>query len=87
MFLHVGSEAMVPLKEIVAIIDYRSTQLSPATREYLEVSRTEKRIIDLSSGSPKSVVITTNQVYLSPISSLTLKKRSDSFLYALDDLS
>lgn len=85
MFLHVGSEIMVPIKQIVAIIDFRGTQTSPATREYLDVARTEKRLIDLSGGSPKSVIVTTNQVYLSPISSLTLKKRSDSFMFGLED--
>ncbi|MDP2859862.1 MAG: DUF370 domain-containing protein [Bacillota bacterium] len=76
MFLHVGADRSVRSDDIIAIIDLRAADLSPATREFLTVMKDEGVLEDISEGDPKSFVIINDRVYLSPISALTLSKRT-----------
>lgn len=76
MFLHLGGDVIVPKKDIVAILDIRSKS-SAATREFLEIAFDEGFIVNISNtGNEKTYVITSDQIYLSPISCTTLKKRA-----------
>lgn len=77
MFLHVGADVVVSVKRVVAIFDLRSSGVAETTREFLALAQGEKRVTDISGGDPKSLVLTDSEVYLSPISSLTLMKRAD----------
>lgn len=81
MFLHVGTDVVVSLKQVIAILDLRSAGMSGSTQEFLTSLRHQRRITDISGGDPKSLVLTDTEAYLSPISSLTLKKRSGSTAY------
>ncbi|MDD4237730.1 MAG: DUF370 domain-containing protein [Desulfotomaculaceae bacterium] len=79
MFLHLGGDVVVPKKDIIAILDHR-TKVSPATREFLEISKDEGFIKRISNNDKdKSYVVTTKEIYISPISCITLRKRSDTF--------
>lgn len=80
MFLHVGTDVVVSLKNIVAILDARSSREAEATRQFLSLRKSGHRVLDISGGEPKSIVVTDEEVYLSPISSTTLKKRTDHML-------
>ncbi|SFR11902.1 extracellular matrix regulator RemB [Desulfoscipio geothermicus] len=76
MFLHLGGDVVVPKKDIVAILDIRAKS-SGITREYLEIAGDEGFIVNISEpGKEKTYVITGNEIYLSPISCNTLKKRA-----------
>lgn len=77
MFLHLGADVVVSLKRIVAILDLRSSKEADCTREFLAQAYGKEKVFDIASGDTKSVVLTDDEVYLSPISSLTLKKRAD----------
>ncbi|WP_080843608.1 extracellular matrix regulator RemB [Cytobacillus gottheilii] len=74
MYIHVGEDVLVRAKDIVAIIDKESSSSSPYAEEFLR--RYEKEAVNLSKSGFKSVVITTEKVYFSPLSSNTLKRRS-----------
>jgi regulator of extracellular matrix RemA (YlzA/DUF370 family) len=76
MFLHVGADVVVSLKQVIAILDLRSSLQGEATRELLAEARHKKRVTDISSGDAKSLVLTDSEIFLSPISSLTLMKRA-----------
>lgn len=76
MFLHVGSDVSVRSKDIIAIIDIRTARESVATKEFLEITKDEGTLEDISMGDPKSFVVTVDRVYLSPISASTLGKRT-----------
>ena len=76
MFLHVGSDVSVALKDVIAINDY--SYLKTINKEFLKNMRSKKFIIDISENDPKSFVITDKKIYLSAISSVTLKKRADN---------
>lgn len=75
MFLHLGGDDIIPVKEIIAIIDIETEQ-SKITNEFISVATEEGFVKDISDGKGKSMVITDKTIYLSPISSLTLKKRA-----------
>jgi regulator of extracellular matrix RemA (YlzA/DUF370 family) len=76
LFLHLGGDVIVPKKDIVAILDIRS-QSSPVTREFLDTAGDEGFIVNISdTGKEKTYVITSSEIYLSPISCTTLKKRA-----------
>ncbi len=78
MFLHIGGDHVLPNSEIVAIIDYDLRLHSKITRKYLENCLDQGICTDVSDGTPKSIVITNNGVFLSQISTQTLKKRGNS---------
>lgn len=80
MFLHLGGEVVVLKKDIIAIMDVRTKQ-SQITREFFEIAKDEGFIKKISDqNKEKSHVITTREIFISPISCTTLKKRSNSFL-------
>lgn len=88
MFLHIGADVVVSLKKVIAIMDLRTAEKAVATQDFLSLSRTEKRVIDIADGDAKSLIVTDHEVYLSPISSMTLKKRADFLAeQVLTDLS
>ncbi|MCC5467429.1 extracellular matrix regulator RemB [Pelosinus baikalensis] len=78
MFLHLGADMVVPLRDVISITDLKSKR-SGINKEFINKMRDEKKVFDVSENDPKSFIITTNKVYLSAISSLTLKKRAIDF--------
>jgi len=80
MFLHIGGDVVIPMKNVIAILDIETTTLSKDTREFLKIAEEEGFINAISDDIPKSFVITEiekkSKIYLSPISSVTLQKRS-----------
>jgi hypothetical protein len=83
MFLHLGADTVVPLADVIAITDLKTVR-SGINRDFLNKMREKNLIIDVSSDHPKSFIITRENVYLSAISSLTLKKRA-VYLYEYED--
>jgi EAL domain-containing protein (putative c-di-GMP-specific phosphodiesterase class I) len=76
MFVHLGGEVLVRTREIVAIINSENSLGAQSTREFLKTAREKGLIQEVGHNNFKSIVITGRTVYLSPISALTLKKRS-----------
>lgn len=76
MFLHLGSDRVVPLKNIVAITDMNVIK-SGINHDFIKLKRNEKKVEDISEGNAKSFIITDTKVYLSAISAMTLKKRAE----------
>lgn len=81
MFVHLGKNAVVRASQIVAIIDWQTLQESEVNHAYVERARQDQKIKDVSGGQPNSVVITSDDIYLSTISSTTLKKRAENPQY------
>lgn len=77
MFLHLGADMVVPLRDVIAIHDMK-TGKSKINNEFIRMMKNSKKVVDISDNAPKSFVLTTNRVYLSAISSVTLKKRASS---------
>ncbi|MGB9803829.1 extracellular matrix regulator RemB [Desulfofundulus sp.] len=84
MFLHLGGDVIIPKKDIIAILNFRARN-SAITREFLELARGEKSIhVIAEKGKEKSFVLTREQVFVSPISCSTLKKRAAMLISAED---
>lgn len=81
MFIHLGKDVAVPLKNIIAILDLETTTVSKTTKEFLTVAQEEGFIENISEDLPKSFIITEqdkkSKIYLSHISSVTLQKRAN----------
>lgn len=80
MFIHLGGDVVVPLKDIIAIMDIESSSISQNTKEFLQTAEDEGFIKKISNDNPKSFILSEKDnktiIYLSPISSVTLQKRS-----------
>ncbi len=83
MYLHLGGDTVVSLKDVIAIFDLDITSISKITREFLHIAEEEGFVINVSDDLPKSYVLaeTNNEsrVYISPISAATLLKRANNF--------
>lgn len=80
MFLHLGSDVVVNLSDVIAILDLDVTSTSGITREFLTVAEDEGFVVNVSEDLPKSFIITEidkkSRVFVSPISTATLLKRA-----------
>ncbi|HEX6989819.1 MAG TPA: hypothetical protein VF282_10175, partial [Bacillota bacterium] len=74
MYLYLGADQLVPLRDVVAVLDERATR-APATREFLDVQRAEGRLHDLAADHPRAVVVADRGTYLSPFAAATLWRR------------
>ena len=68
MYLHIGGDYVIRAEAIIAIIDIKGQLPSPRTG----------RLITIDENDHKSYVITDSVDYISPISSVTLKKRMEA---------
>ena len=84
LFLHLGSNVSISSRDIIAIFDLTSTHSSD-TRSFLQTAQDEGFLIEPIEGEPKSFVLTASRVYLSPIASLTLRKRLNTLEHLDDD--
>jgi hypothetical protein len=80
MFIHLGGDTVISLKDVISIMDIESSNLSSTTKEFLSISEDEGFIQKISEDEPKSFILTEKNnktiIYLSPISSVTLYKRA-----------
>ncbi|MEW6183283.1 MAG: extracellular matrix regulator RemB [Bacillota bacterium] len=84
MLLHIGSEVAIPKKDIVAIFAY-NTHIAVATKNYLRSVKDEERLVYLSEdGKERSIVITTDKVFVTSISCHTLKRRAEN-IFSMDE--
>lgn len=91
MYLHLGQEIVVNKNDIVGIYDMDTTTVSKHTREYLNLAEREKRVFYISPYElPKSFVVVKDgkeeKVYICPLSSQTLLKRSNLPIGELDKI-
>ena len=80
MFVHIGENVVIPTKDLIAIIDIDSTSLSNDTKQFLKTADEDGFVKRINMEHPKSLILAEinkkSVIYLSPISSMTLCKRS-----------
>lgn len=80
MFLHIGGNIVVPLKDLIGIIDYDSSISSEINQEFINIYREEGFLKNKITEDVKSLVLVEENnkfsIYCSPISSVTLYKRA-----------
>lgn len=81
MFLHLGENFVVPIKDVIGIFDLQATMYSSDTSAFLRMAEEDGFVERISKEKPKSFVIAEvnkmSKIYLSPISSSTLTKRTN----------
>jgi len=87
MFIHLGGDVVISMKDIISIMDIESSSISADTKEFLKTAEDEGFIRRISEDEEKSFILTEKNkktiIYLSPISSVTLYKRAGF----IDDIS
>ncbi|MCL6592578.1 MAG: DUF370 domain-containing protein [Alicyclobacillus sp.] len=76
MFIHIGGDTMVWLNQVVGIFDLSEPPPS-CYHELLDSAKAAGRLQVVEGGVCKSLVVTDDWIYCSPISSLTLKRRAN----------
>ncbi len=76
MYLHLGEETVINSKQVVGIFDMDTSTVNKATRDYLEKAEKENKIIYVNYELPKSFVVTDEKIYVSPLNTGTLLKRT-----------
>ncbi len=81
MYLHLGQDTVVRLDEVVGIFDMDNATISRHTRRFLADAEKGGRVVNVSAELPKSFVVCRDRdeeerVYISQISSATLRKRA-----------
>lgn len=76
LFIHLGENIVVPIDEIVTILDGQLYHSSTIVQEFIDGQRKSKEIIEISS-TMKTIVVTLHDIYFSPLASMTLKKRAN----------
>ncbi len=81
MFLHLGENVVVPIKDIIGIFDLQNTMYSSDTIQFLRLAEEDGFVERITDEQPKSFIIAEvnnkSKIYFSPISSTTLTKRTD----------
>ncbi len=83
MYLFLGQDTVVPLREVVGIFDMDNTTVSKSTRTFLSEAERRGEVITVSSELPKSFIVCESKakgrtVYISQISCATLLKRAEA---------
>lgn len=91
MFLHLGKDFVIPIKDIISIIDAETSLKSKDTKNFFEIAKEEGFIYNIVDEGIKSYIITEKVekdkrnssdvrksiIYTSNISSATLSKRAN----------
>lgn len=82
MYLHLGQKTVINSDEIIGIFDLDTTTVSKRTREFLNKNEKMNGIINVSYEIPVSFIVCKDKekntkIYFSPVSSITLQKRTE----------
>ena len=82
MYLHIGNNYSVDVRDIIGIFDIENTTVEKCTKILLDRAEKEKHCIYTTYDMPKSFIITVKngreRVYISQLAASTLKKRMQS---------
>lgn len=90
MYLHLGNDIVVNMKDIIAVLDMDNTTISRASRGFLSSAQEKNLVVNTTDELPKSYIITNyknqTKVYISSISPATLYKRAKTSNIVLQDV-
>ncbi len=80
MYLHLGQDTVVRTSDVIAIFDMENTSVAKSTKSYLSQAQKKGYVVNVTLEMPKTFVVCEidgkTVVYISQISSATLKKRT-----------
>lgn len=79
MYIHLGGNILIRKDKIIAIIDLDTTKTGHINRDFFNNLKKNRNIKYICrQGKEKTLIVTLNELFFSPISSTTLFKRSFS---------
>lgn len=79
-YLHLGSDVSVHVNDVIGIFDIERVTVNKSVNEFLGICQKKGRIYYVSLDLPKSFVVESEKVYVTNVSSATLKKRLKKLL-------
>ena len=84
MYLHLGNDFIVNEKDIIGIFDIENSSVSQITKQFLNFSSKNARVVNCTYEMPKSFIVCldkefTETVYISQLACSTLLKRHNKF--------
>ena len=76
MFIHLGEDTVINDNEIIGVFDIDTSTVNKATRDYLTKAEKNKKVIYVNYDLPKSFIVCDDYIYISPINTGTINKRS-----------
>lgn len=91
MYLHIGEKTVIYEKNLICVIDLELTTVSQITKTFLAQAQKKNIIYDIAPGElPKTAVVYEKdgevRVYISPIATLTIYKRSKWLMFKKENL-
>lgn len=80
MYIHLGGEKIIQSNELIAIFDLSIEKSSKISHSFVNQALERSDIEKIGDEEPKSLIVTKEKMYYSPISSTTLKKRAHEFV-------
>lgn len=81
MYIHIGGEYTISSHLIIGFFDMDAVTNNPlesASMDFLRRAEAEHRLETISFEIPRSIVVTLERIYLSPISTSTLRARLEN---------
>ena len=79
MFVHIGGEYTILIDSIIGLVNLETVQASSSDMNDFLRQQEEENILEyVSEEIPRSLILTDDRTYVSPLSVMTLKKRIDS---------
>ena len=76
MFLHIGNNVLIKTDEIIGLFNISALQEDVKGRRFLNEIRKRDDIENVSDGKETTIILTSDRVYITRISSATLLARS-----------
>ena len=82
MYIHLGQNQVINMKDVIGIFDIENTSVSKNTREFLVKMSKKNKVVYVNEDLPKSFVIAKKDndsiIYITSLASSTLKKRTEN---------
>lgn len=76
MYVHIGGESCLPDSCVIGVFDLDMTTAGgTVTRDFLSRAEREGRLETVTPDIPRTFVLTTDRVYLTPVSTITIRRR------------
>jgi len=84
LYIHLGSNTVVKSGDIIGIFDIDYCSINKRTREFLSAAQKLGAVVNITDDLPKTFIVCRegdedNKVYISGISTATLRKRAEGF--------
>lgn len=76
MYIYLGGNTAINTKDIIGVFDMDTSTVNKATRDYLSKAERDKKIIYVNYDLPKSFVVCKDRIYVCPLNTATIAKRT-----------